>query len=104
MNEHEDKPEALDTIDYKRAYESAMEALRIAQEALVEAQRAKRQDFWYHHWTWPASTNPQPYRCPVCNGSGKEHDPCGGVLPGGSCSPPNPCHACGGRGIVWSQP
>jgi len=49
-----------------------------------------------------------PYKCPVCNGTGKVSRP--PHIPGdidhwddsttGSCYP---CSACGGRGIVWSE-
>lgn len=36
----------------------------------------------------PRPHSPQPFRCPVCNGRGLIDD--------------QPCHPCGGKGIVWS--
>lgn len=40
----------------------------------------------------------QPFRCPVCMGSGTV------PLGGDSYSTQEyPCHACGGKGIVWSE-
>lgn len=92
MNENQD------ITDYKRAYEAAMAALRMAQAALVQAERIERLK---QGCIWPFPyTNPQPHCCPVCNGSGKQH-------PNYNLTPTtalDPCHACGGRGIVWSQP
>ena len=38
----------------------------------------------------PRPQAPQPYRCPVCNGRGLIDN--------------QPCHPCGGKGIVWYEP
>lgn len=96
MGENQSKD--TDTTDYKRAYEAAMEALRVAQEALAEAERYKRS---FRSWPW--MEGPQPHCCPVCNGSGKTHAE-HALFPKTTVPVENPCHACGGRGIVWSQP
>ena len=44
-------------------------------------------------WTEPVN---KPYRCPVCNGTGK-------VWPSETATSMSkqPCHACNGTGIVW---
>lgn len=39
----------------------------------------------------------EPYTCPVCSGRGTV--PSG--FYSGTCSIEDPCHACGGTGIVW---
>lgn len=35
----------------------------------------------------PRPQSPQPFRCPVCNGRGLIDN--------------QPCHPCGGKGIIW---
>ena len=46
--------------------------------------------------TFPPTDERRPWKCPVCNGSGK-------VLPVGSATTITEyvCHACKGTGIVW---
>jgi hypothetical protein len=50
--------------------------------------------------TYSPTPERRPWRCPVCNGNGKEP---GTSLPGTvyESKKIEPCHACNGIGIVW---
>jgi len=41
-------------------------------------------------------TSPKPYKCPVCEGSGKQY-----TSQASTNTVSDNCHACFGNGIVW---